>query len=81
LWINTQFPIVGNLLLASSGGLVDSLAHRLCEIIAIHVNFTIDVSCSSTNGLHQRSGRAKEAFLVGVEYRNQGNLREVKTLS
>ena len=39
------------------------------------------VTRRTTNRLNQRSGRTQEAFLIGIQNRNQGHLGQVQALT
>ena len=73
--------VVGDLLGAAPVGLVDRLAHRVGDLVGVHVHLAVDVAGGAADGLDQAARRAQEALLVGVEDRHQRHLGQVETLA
>ena len=73
--------VVCHLDLTTTIGLLDRLAHRIRHLIGIHDHRTAHIACSTSNGLDERSVRAQEAFLVGVEDRHERHLRQIQAFT
>src|SRR3954454_20800450 len=73
--------VVGHLLVPPPVGLFDRLLHRRGDRVGVHVHLAGDVASGTTDRLDERRARPEEAFLVGVEDRHEGHLREVETLA
>src|SRR6185312_8957112 len=71
LRVKAVLLVVGDLLGAATLGLVDGLAHRLGDVVGVHVHLTRHVAGGAADGLDQAAGRPKEAFLVRIEDRHQ----------
>src|SRR3546814_8765460 len=69
------------LLGASAVGLVERTFHRAGFAIGVEDCFAVEIACGAANGLNQRALGAQEAFLVGVEDRDQRDLRNVEALA
>src|SRR5690554_7577197 len=53
----------------------------ICNAVGVQKNLCIDVPGTSANGLDEAGGRAKEAFLVGIEYCHKRHLGKVQSRS
>ena len=73
--------VVLELYLASASRLVDGLLHTVRYGVGIHYNLAVDVSGSASGCLRQRSVAAEESLLVGIEYGNERNLRQVESFA
>ena len=62
---------------------VSSMAflHRVGHDVGVENRPAIQVAGAAADGLDQRSGRAQEAFFVGIENRHQRNFRQVQALA
>ena len=56
-------------------------AHGVRHVIGIHNHVPLGISRRTAYGLHERGLRAQEALLVGIQNRDQRNLRDIKTLA
>ena len=81
LWIDPVFLVVRHLDIATTICLVDGDLHGISDLVGVHDDLTVDVTSSAADGLDKGPFRTQKAFLVGVEDRHQGNLREVESLS
>ena len=63
--------------------LVSSIARRIesVTLVGIHDDRAFDVPRRAPDGLDQRAFRAQEALLVGVENRDQRDLRQIEPLA
>jgi tRNA (guanine-N7-)-methyltransferase len=66
---------------APLAGHVDGLLHRLGFAIGIHDDLAAHVASSAAHGLNERALSAQEALLVGVEDRDQRDLRQIQSLA
>jgi len=66
------------LLLAAAGGFRHRALHRARHRVRIEDHFAVDVAGGAADGLDQRGFAAQEAFLVGVEDRDQRTFRDVE---
>ncbi|MBG9885172.1 hypothetical protein ABE10_00935, partial [Bacillus toyonensis] len=73
--------VVRDLLLASTLGLLDRVAHRVGHVVGVHVHLARDVPRGTSDRLDQRGPGAEEAFFVGVQDRHQRDLRQVEPLA
>ena len=76
-----MLTVVRLLNLAAAVRLINRHAHRIRNLIGVHVHLTGHVTRRTTNRLNQRSGRTQEAFLIGIQNRNQGHLGQVQALT
>ena len=58
----------------------DRVPHRVGHLVGVHDHLTVDVARGAPDRLDQRRRRAEEAFLVGVEDRDERHLGEVEAL-
>ena len=65
--VDAVLEVVGDLLLAAPGRLVDRLRHRRRDLVRVHVHLAGDVAGRAADRLDQRPPGAQEALLVGVE--------------
>ena len=63
--------VIGELLLAAAVGLVERALHRSGDPVGVEDHPPVDVARGAADGLDQRGFGAQEAFLVGVEDRDQ----------
>ncbi len=73
--------VVGLLLLAPAVGLRHRALHRAGDAVGIEDHPAVDVARRAADGLDQRGLAAQEAFLVGVEDRDQRAFRNVEALA
>ena len=73
--------VVVFLLLAPAVGLVDRLLHRVGDLVGVHDRRAVQMARGAADGLDQRLLGAQEAFLVGVQDRDQADLGQVQTLA
>ena len=73
--------IVGLLNRAAAFRLRNGAAHGVRHVIGIHNHVPLGISRRTAYGLHERGLRAQEALLVGIQNRDQRNLRDVQTLA
>src|SRR3954454_7983301 len=73
--------VVGHLLLSPAVGLLDRLLHGRGDGVGVHVHLAGDVARGAADGLDERCARPEESFLVGVEDRDERQLRQVETLA
>ena len=73
--------VVGDLDRAPAVGLVDRLGHRVGVLVGVHQHLAADVARRAADRLDQRRLAAQEALLVGVEDRDQRDLRQVEPLA
>ena len=76
-----MFLVVGDLDLATTHGLGDCLVHRVRHVVGVHVDLAGHVSGGAADRLDERAGGAQEAFLVGVEDGDEGDLGQVQALA
>ena len=50
-------------------------------VVGVHDDLAVDVARRAADGLDQRARRAQIAFLVGVENRDQRDLRQIEALA
>ena len=67
--------------LASPLGLADRGLHRVGHGVGVHQDRAVDVARRPADRLDQRRLRAQEAFLVGVEDRDERDLGQVEALA
>src|SRR3989338_3957130 len=75
------FFVEAELDLPAAAGLVERLPHGVGHRVGIEQRRAADVPRGPADGLDERSLRAQEAFLVGVEHGDQRNLGEVQPLA
>ena len=73
--------VVGDLLLAAAVGLRHGALHRAGDRVGIEDHPAVDVARGAADGLDQRGLAAQEAFLVGVEDRDQRAFGNVEALA
>ena len=76
-----MFFVVCRLLGTSPLGLVDGLAHRVGDAVAVEDRLAVGITCGPPHRLDQRTFGAQEAFLVGVEDRHQRHLGNIQPLA
>ena len=76
-----MLTVVRLLNFAAAVRLINRHTHRIRHLIGVHVHLTGYITRRTTNGLNQRRGRTQEAFLIGIQNRNQRHLRQVQTLT
>src|SRR5206468_1999564 len=62
-------------------GLVERLLDRLGLLVGVHEHAAVDVARGAPDRLDERRAAAQEALLVGVEDRDQRDLRQVEALA
>src|SRR5690606_10708339 len=77
-WRDAVLFVVGLLLLAAALGLRHRAFHRSRDAVGIEDDLGIDVARGAADGLDQRSLRAEEAFLVGIEDADETALGDVE---
>ena len=60
---------------------IHSCTHGWCNTISIHDNSTFRISCCTTYRLDQAGFRTQKSFLIGIQNRNQADLRKIKTFT
>ena len=70
-----------HLLLAPPVGLGNGALHRSGHAVGIKDHTAVHIASGAADGLDQRSLRAKEAFLVGIEDGDQRAFRDVEALA
>ena len=73
--------VVGHLPLTSALGFADGLAHRIGDLVGVKDGLAVQVARRPADRLDEAAFRAQEAFLVGVQDRHQGHLRNVQPLA
>src|SRR4051795_3425291 len=73
--------VVGDLDRAAAVGLLDRRAHRRRLLVGVHQHRAFDVAGRAPDGLDERRLAAQEPLLVGVEDRDQRDLRQIETLA
>ena len=73
--------VVGELLLATTRGLVHRALHRACDVVRVENDAAVDVARRAANGLHERGLAAQEAFLVGVENGDERAFGNIEALA
>ena len=63
---------------AAAVGLVDRPLHRVGHLVGVEDHLGVDVAGRAADRLHQRRLAPQEAFLVGVEDRDQRDLGQVE---
>ena len=63
---------------APAVGLANRGPHRVGHRVSVHDDPAVDVAGGAAGRLDQRAGRSQEAFLVGVEDRDERHLRQVE---
>ena len=59
----------------------DRALHRVGHPVGVQNRAAVQVAGAAADGLDQRSRRAQEAFLVGVENRDQRDFRQIETFA
>ena len=80
LRVDAVLGVVLELLLAPAVGLRDRVPHRVGHLVGVHDHLAVDVARGPADHLDQRRLGAEEAFLVGVEDRDQRHLGQVEAL-
>ena len=75
-----MFLVVFILNLAAARGLIDTYTHRLAYVVRVHYDAAVLITRSTSDRLDERCLCPQEAFLVGVEYRDERHLRKVESL-
>src|SRR3954470_11304838 len=73
--------VVGDLDRAPASRLLDGRAHRRRLLVGVHEHRALDVAGRAPDRLDERRLAAEEALLVGVEDRDQGDLRQIEPLA
>ena len=73
--------VVSLLYLAAALGLGYRALHGFGHAVGVHYYNALGVSRGSAYCLHEGSLASQEAFLVRVEYRHEGHLRNIQTLA
>ena len=73
-----MFFVVGPLHRAPALGFVQGAADGIGHDIGIENGAATQVAGGASNGLNERARRAQEAFLVGIQDRDQGNLGQIE---
>src|SRR5690606_34419126 len=73
--------VIGDLLLATPVRLVDRALHGARDAVRVKDRLAVHVPSGPADRLDQRSLRAQEAFLIGVEDRDERDLRHVEPLT
>ena len=76
-----MFEIVGDLLLAPAVGLGERALDRSGDRVGVEDDPAVDVAGGAADGLDQRRLGAQEAFLVGIEDRDQPAFGNVEALA
>ena len=76
-----MLTVVRLLNLAAAVRLINRHAHRIRNLIGVHMHLTGHITRRATNGLNQRRGRTQETFLIGIQNRNQRHLGQVQALT
>ena len=76
--VDVVVAIVSDLNAPATVGLVDRVLHAVGHPVGVHDDVAIEVAGGSADGLDQRDFGAQKAFLVGIEDRDQRNLRQVQ---
>ena len=61
--------------------LVDTVLHRLGDLVSIHDHFAFYVSRGTSCGLSERSGITQEALFVGIQDGHQAYFGQVESLA
>src|SRR5450759_796876 len=69
------------LFLAPPVSLVDSLLHRVGDVVGVHDRRAMQMAGGTPDGLDQRLRGTQEAFLVCIQDRYQADLRQVQPLT
>ena len=75
------FFIVGVLNGAAALGLHDGALHAGRDLICVHEHNAVGVAGRAADRLNQACLAAQEAFLIGIQNRNQRYLRQIQTLA
>ena len=78
LRVDAVLLVVRELLLAPAHRLGDRVAHRVGHLVGVHDHLAVDVARGAADRLDQRRRRPQEAFLVGVEDRDERHLGQVE---
>ncbi len=70
--------VMGPLHRAAALGLIQGAADGIGHHIGIQNGAATQVAGGASDGLDERAGGAQEAFLVGIEDRDQRDLRQIK---
>ena len=81
LGVHAPLGVVGDLLGAPTGRLVDRLRHRGGDRVGVHVDLAGDVAGRPPDRLDERGPRPQEPLFVGVEDRDQRDLGQVQALA
>ena len=73
--------VIGDLPVTAAVGLVDGVVHGLGDLVGVHDHRAGHVARRAADRLNQRTVRAQEPFLVGVENRHQRDLRQIQALA
>ena len=73
--------VIGNLFGTTTIGLINGHLHRASDTVSVHDDMTIDVACSTTSSLRERTMVTQETLLIGIKDSHQTHLRQVQSLS
>ncbi len=80
LWSDSVGLVVGHLYGATAVGFAESFLHRVSHAVGVEDGAAVEVAGAAADGLDQRSGRAQEAFLVGIENGYQRHFGQSRVL-
>ena len=81
LGVDMMLLVIGDLLGAPPFGLRNRLVHGIRDFIGVHDDRSRHISRGAADGLNQRTIGPQESFLVGIQYRHQRNLWQIKPLA
>src|SRR5581483_5975503 len=81
LRVDAVLAVERHLDLAAALGFGDGRAHRVGHLVRVHEHLAVDVAGRAPDRLDERGLRPQEPLLVGVEDRDQRDLREVEPLA
>ena len=76
---NSVFAIVIFLQRTTATCLVDRRFHRISHLVRVENDTCVDVPRGTTDRLDQRGFAPQEAFFVGIQNRDQRNLRQIQS--
>ena len=71
---------MSELCFATAVHLLEGALHRAGEVIGVENRSAAEVARRASHGLDQRPVRSQEAFLIGIEHRDERDLRQVQAL-
>lgn len=75
------FLVIDHLLFAAAAGFLHRPLHRAGDLVGIEDDLAVDVTRGAADRLDQRSFRAEEAFLVGVENGDEAAFGDVEAFA